>query len=40
VGIALGLIAVVAIGAIAIFVYRNEARLTADAERALAGPAL
>jgi membrane protein DedA with SNARE-associated domain len=38
VGIALGLLALVAIVGIAIFVYRNEARLTAEAERALPGP--
>ncbi len=36
--IVLALAAVVAISGIAIFVYRNEARLTAEAERALPGP--
>jgi hypothetical protein len=38
VGIILALVALVAIGEIAIFVYRNETRLTAEAERALPGP--
>ncbi len=38
VGIALGLTALVIIIAIAIFIRRNEARLTAEAERALPGP--
>ena len=38
VGIVLALAALVAISGIAIFVYRNEARLTAQAERALPGP--
>lgn len=38
VGIALGLTALVIIVAVAIFVRRNEARLTAEAERALPGP--
>jgi membrane protein DedA with SNARE-associated domain len=38
VGIILALVALVAIGGIAIFVYRNETRLTAEAERALPGP--
>jgi membrane protein DedA with SNARE-associated domain len=37
VGIGLGLLALAAIVAMAIFVYRNEARLTAEAERALPG---
>jgi membrane protein DedA with SNARE-associated domain len=40
IGVALALAAVVAIGGIAIFVYRNEARLTAEAERALPGPVI
>src|ERR1700730_11321651 len=38
VGIVLALAALAAISGIAIFVYRNEARLTAEAERALPGP--
>jgi membrane protein DedA with SNARE-associated domain len=38
VGIVIALAALVAIVGIAIFVYRNEARLTAEAERALPGP--
>ena len=38
IGIVLGLVVLVAIGGIAIFIYRNEARLTAEAEQALPGP--
>jgi membrane protein DedA with SNARE-associated domain len=38
IGIVLALAALIATGGIAIFVYRNEARLTAKAEQALPGP--
>jgi membrane protein DedA with SNARE-associated domain len=38
IGIVLGLAALVAISGLGIFVYRNEKRLTAEAERALPGP--
>jgi len=38
VGIALGIAALAVIAAIAVFLYRNEARLTAEAELALPGP--
>ncbi|HTZ79332.1 MAG TPA: DedA family protein [Stellaceae bacterium] len=40
IGIVLGIAALAVIGAIALFLYRNEARLTAEAERALPGPLL
>ncbi len=39
-GIVLGLAALAVIAAVAVFLYRNEARLTAEAERALPGPLL
>jgi len=38
IGIVLGIAALAVIGAVAVFLYRNEARLTAEAERALPGP--
>jgi len=38
VGIVLALAALATISGVGIFVYRNETRLTAEAERALPGP--
>lgn len=38
VGIVLGIAALAVIAAVAVFLWRNEARLTAEAERALPGP--